>query len=253
MDAGWCWQIDHESRINRGYVYSSNFISDADAEAEFRAKNPRVGPTRIVKFKSGRYERGWVKNVIAIGNASGFVEPLESTSLAAICSQAQAVAETLKICDGFLGPCLIRQYNKRNARSWDAIRQFLAVHYKFNTRLDTPFWQACRSDVDLCGAAEIVEYYQENGPNVAWRTTLIDPSDQFGMEGYLSLLVGQQLPYRQRYLPDAHDQEAWQRIRQAIYYKASRAFSVAEALRLIRSPAWVWPSDMHQQPLGVNR
>lgn len=70
MNAGWCWQIEHEKRINRGYVYSSSFLTDAEAETEFRAKNPKVGPTRVVKFISGRYERSWVKNVVAIGNWS---------------------------------------------------------------------------------------------------------------------------------------------------------------------------------------
>ena len=91
MDAGWCWQIDHEHHINRGYVHSSAYMSAADAEAELRAKNPRIGPTRLVKYVSGRYERSWVKNVCAIGNSSGFVEPLESTGLSAICLQFQAL------------------------------------------------------------------------------------------------------------------------------------------------------------------
>jgi tryptophan halogenase len=250
MDAGWCWQIDHEHRLNRGYVYSSAFIADADAEAEFRAKNPVVGPTRIVKFKSGRYERGWVKNVVALGNSSGFVEPLESTSLAAICAQAQGVAETIRDCDGFLSPSMVKQYNKRNAHSWDTIRQFLAIHYKFNTRLDTPFWQACRADVDLCSAGDIVEYYQDNGPSVVWRVTLIEQGDQFNMEGYLSMLVGQQVPYRRRYVPDEREQVAWSSIRTAVRDKAARAFSVPEALQLVRQPNWVWPAGSHQQAPG---
>src|SRR5205085_6173192 len=73
MECGWCWRIDHENFISRGYVYSPEFISDSDAEAEFRRKNPRVESTRIVKFVSGRYERCWVKNVIAMGNSAGFV------------------------------------------------------------------------------------------------------------------------------------------------------------------------------------
>jgi tryptophan halogenase len=206
-----------------------------------------------VKFKSGRYERGWVKNVVALGNSSGFVEPLEGTSLAAICAQAQGVAETLRDCEGCLGPCLIKEYNKRNARSWDTIRQFLAIHYKFNTRLDTPFWQACRADVDIVGAADLVNYYQENGPSVAWRSTLIAPGDQFNMEGYLSMLVGQQVPYRKKYTPDERDWAAWQSIRQAVYNKVSRAFSVPEGLRMVRSPGWVWPADLYRQPVGANR
>ncbi len=82
MDAGWCWRIEHEQEINRGYVYSSSAISDDQAREEFQRKNPKVKiRDKIVKFRSGRYQRGWVDNVMAIGNASGFVEPLESSGV----------------------------------------------------------------------------------------------------------------------------------------------------------------------------
>jgi tryptophan halogenase len=253
MNAGWCWQIDHEHHINRGYVHSSDFMSEADAEAEFRAKNPKIGATRIVRYKSGRYERGWVKNVVAIGNASGFVEPLESTGLGAICGQSQALAETLVDSDRQPRPTLVRQYNKRHARDWDTIRKFLCIHYKFNTRLDTPFWQACRADADLGDAVEIVDYYKENGPSVAWRKVLLQPGDQFDMEGYLSLLVGQQVPYKKTYVPSERDLAAWDNIRQNVYHRVSRAYNTAEALQMIRSPGWVWPKGLFHLPQGVNR
>jgi len=251
MDAGWCFQIEHEHTVARGYIYSSAFISDAAAEAEYRAKNPRAVSTRIVKFISGRYERSWVKNVIAIGNASGFVEPMEATSLAAICLECTAAAETLHDCDRVLRPSLIREYNKKCARIWDRIRQFLAIHYKFNTRLDTPFWRECREHVDLAGAADIVAYYQENGPSVLWRSTLIEADDQFNMEGYLSLLVGQQVPYRQTYTPGAEALRTWQVIQESIRQKATQAFSVKEALQVVRSPNWQWPKDLYYVPLGA--
>jgi tryptophan halogenase len=253
MTAGWCWRIDHETRINRGYVYDSSFISDAGAEAEYRALNPKAGPTRIVKFKCGRYDRGWVKNVIAIGNAYGFVEPLEATSLAAICNQAEGFAETLRDTGGEIGPCVIKQYNKRNARHWDNIRQFLALHFKFNTGLDTPYWQACRADTDLGPGAELVEYYEENGPSVAWRKTLVEQGDQFDMEGYLSMLIGQQVPTRKQFTPSDRDKAAWQSIRGAVYNKASRAYTVPEALQLVRSANWRWPESMYHRAAGVNR
>ena len=61
MDAGWCWQIEHEDKINRGYVFSSDFISEETAEQEFRTKNPLISDTSVVKFRSGRYENAWVK------------------------------------------------------------------------------------------------------------------------------------------------------------------------------------------------
>ncbi|HTK78374.1 MAG TPA: FAD-dependent oxidoreductase, partial [Gemmataceae bacterium] len=95
MDAGWCWRIDHTHRINRGYVYSSSFISDEDAEREYRAKNPKVESARVIRFMTGHYARAWVKNVVAIGNSNGFVEPLESTAIAHICVMSQNLAEML--------------------------------------------------------------------------------------------------------------------------------------------------------------
>jgi tryptophan halogenase len=181
-----------------------------------------------------------------MGNSFGFVEPLEATSLAAICAQAQGLAETLRDSDGVLGPCLIKQYNKRDARNWDTIRKFLALHFKFAEALDTPYWQACRADADLGGADEIVEYYRDNGPSVLARATLLEQGDQFNMEGYLSMLVGQQVPHSSKFTPDERERVAWQKIRQSVYNQAARAYSVAEALSLIRSANWVWPAEMYR-------
>jgi tryptophan 7-halogenase len=242
MDAGWCWQIEHEHRINRGYVYSSDFISDTDAEAELRRKNPRVGPTRIVKFVSGRYDRTWVKNVVAIGNASGFVEPLESTSLAAISSESQWLAETIAESAGNPTATLRKAFIHATARTWDTIRQFLAVHYRFNRRLDTPFWTACRETVDLCEAADIVDHYVENGPTNLWHKALFDPYDQFGMEGYLSMFLGMQVPTKVRFAPPPPEREKWQRIQQALRNKAPAGLDVREALAIVRHPQWQWPN-----------
>lgn len=247
MDAGWCWQIEHEHRINRGYVYSGDFITDEAADAEFRAQNPKVEKTRIVRFRTGRFERAWVKNVVAIGNSSGFVEPLEATSLGGIAVQCQAIAESLVECEQFIHPTLAVQFNRRNAKVWDEIRRFLAIHFKFNTRLDTSYWQACRADADLGDAQDIVDYYSEVGPSILWRQTLVSTNDQFGLEGYFSMLVGQQVPTRYQYRPSRHDEQNWQRIQQAIRNKVTSAFTVREGLALVRSDTWRWPGVVYKQ------
>jgi tryptophan halogenase len=164
MNSGWCWQIEHDHRINRGYVYSSAFISDEEAEAEFRRKNPKVGSTGLVRFVSGYYERGWEKNVVAIGNAGGFVEPLESTSLFVACAESWALAQSLADSDLMPGEALVGVYNKACRQTWESIRGFLSLHYKFNTRLETPFWRTCQEETDLGDRAEeYVSYYHENG------------------------------------------------------------------------------------------
>jgi len=240
MNAGWCWQIEHEHRINRGYVYSSDFISDEKAEEEFRTQNPQIEKTRVVRFVSGRYERAWVDNVVAIGNAAGFVEPLEATSLGAICSEAAALVEVLQDSDGSPTRGQVRVFNHRVAESWDNIRRFLAIHYRFNIRQQTPFWDACRADTDLAGAEPIVDFYQENGPSDLGRAMLLSPFDQFTMDGWLTLLVGMKVPTNRTFTPSPAEAEHWAKLRAHIRSRAKQAFTIREALAAVRSPRWKW-------------
>ncbi len=240
MDAGWCWQIEHPTRIIRGYVYSSAFISEKDAEREFRSKNPKIFTTRLLKFPSGRYRNSWVKNVVAIGNASGFVEPLEATSLHVICDEAHFLTQILEDCDRQPSRTLMDSYNYLVGSEWDDIRRFLAVHYRFNDRLDTPFWRACRADCDLVGAEPVVDYYRENGPSTFARNTLLKYTDMFGMEGYMTMLVGQKIPYRKTTTPSAAEWQTWNAIRAEHKSLAEAAMTVREALTAISQPAWQW-------------
>jgi tryptophan halogenase len=246
MESGWCWQIEHDHRVNRGYVYSSAFVSDQDAADEFRRQNPKVDGARVVRFVSGYYRRGWVKNVVAIGNACGFVEPLESTSLSLICEQAHSVVESLADSELQPGEQIAAAYNKRNCLNWEDIRSFLAVHYKFNTRLDTPFWRECQTKTDLAGAAVYVEYFRDNGPSVLWRHTLIRGYDVFGFEGWLTLMIGMAVPYRQTHTPSERDWAQWRAIQQASRAEAANGLTVKEAVAMVRSPNWHCGDDFYR-------
>jgi tryptophan halogenase len=249
MDAGWCWRIDHEFLINRGYVYCGAFITDEEAEREFRAKNPKVQTTKPVKFVTGRYQRSWVKNVVAVGNSSGFVEPLESTSLGVICDESDSLVNSLLECDRQPTPTIVREYNKRFALKWDNIRNFLAVHYKFNTGMDTPYWRACRADCDLAGAADVVDYFHDNGPGTYHHQTLLSRLSQFGLEGYWAMLIGQKAPWRQPYVPSPRERDTWRQIQQAFRAKAQHGVSVKEALTLVRAPEFQWPKNLYTDQL----
>jgi tryptophan halogenase len=241
MDSGWCWQIEHEHWINRGYVYSSNFISDEAAREELLRKNLKIAnEPRIVKFRSGRYVRNWVGNVVGIGNAVGFVEPLEATALQVICVEASTLADSLidSLCAPT--PTLIQLYNDYNARAWDDIRDFLAVHYRFNTRLDTPFWQACRADTQLHDAEYLVKFYRENGPSVVAGSQLLHPSNSFGMDGYLALLIGQGVPHDKPHTPSTGEQKIWRDRCNTWAMEARRAMDVKQCLEAIRKPGMKW-------------
>jgi len=254
MDAGWCWQIEHETRVIRGYVHSSDFVSDEKAERELRAKNPRIGETRVVKFPSGRYRNAWVENACAIGNASGFVEPLEATSLAVICNESRLLAETLASCGREPTASLRSLYNRLVGLVWDEIREFLGIHYRFNTRLDTAFWRACRSDVQLSSSLEFIEFYRENGPSAHGAQLLprAHTESAFGIEGYLTMLVGQKVPHEGTWRPDPAEQQIWSKIQAEHRAVGAAGLSVREALAAIRRPDWQWRAQFYKDALKAH-
>jgi len=241
MDAGWSWQIEHENWINRGYVYSSRFISDDDARRELLAKNPKItGEPRTVKFRTGRYQTMWVGNTVGIGNASGFVEPLEASALQVIIVQCRTLADLLYDSDFAPPPTAVKLYNTFIGQLWDDVRDFLAVHYRFNTRAKTPFWDAACAEVDLAGAEPLVEFYRENGPSSLGKTTLLNANNPYGLEGYFALLVGQKVPHAKPYAAPAAEARSMEGHRRDFLTRAKLGLDVRQTLDWIRRPGWTW-------------
>jgi tryptophan halogenase len=247
MNAGWAWQIEHEKHINRGYVFSSAFLSDDEAEAEFRNKNPKVQQTRLVKFQTGSYRRTWVKNVVALGNSAGFVEPLEATALFVICNSARALAVALSDCECDPQPTLRDVYNSTVNRMWQEIRDFLAIHYRFNSRIDSPFWRCCQETTALHGAERIVRFYQENGPSTAFACELLTPETSiFQLEGFYALLLGQKVAHKRIRAPRQEEARILANLRNANNCEARGGFSVEESLALVRGPYWQWTPGFYK-------
>jgi tryptophan 7-halogenase len=239
MDAGWCWQIEHEQFINRGYVFCSRFISDDDARAEFLSKNSKISAEpRLVRFRSGRYRQNWVGNVVAVGNASGFVEPLEATALSILVLTVNSIVETLR--EGLVTEGLRAVHNEFVTELWEETRDFLALHYRYNRRLDTPFWEHCRAETPLQTVGPLVEFYQENGPSALGRLRLQNPDNIFGIEGHLALLVGQRVPHIANHEPSPPEAAIWSRHCNELLQRAQSCLTATEALKLFRHPAWSW-------------
>lgn len=234
MDAGWAWRIEHDDVINRGYVYSSAHISDDEAVAEFKRKNPSLGDVRPVPFPAGAYRETWKDNVIALGNAAGFVEPLEATAIGMICDGILNTIRVFKSSGNAPMPAQRAHFNQMIFKNWEIIRDFLALHYKYNTRLDTPFWQAARADVPLGQAQHICDYYQDVGPDFSLLNTDLK-RDFFGADGYLAMLVGQAVPYRRQANPPEADAAAWTKLRNNINLRARDGMTVQQCCDHLRA------------------
>lgn len=247
MEAGWCWQIDHEHSVNRGYVYSSRFLNDEDARNEFLKKNPKAKTWDFaIKFRSGRLRESWVKNVIGIGNACGFVEPLEATALMVTASQIQTMSDMLYHAQCQPGREMIALFNQIFGESWDHIRDFLSVHYRFNTRLQNPFWTTCCNEVDVSPIQPLIDFYKENGPTGLSRHLLnstFGGKTQFGIEGFLTMLVGMKVPYTNRAPIDPRELQLFRQRCQANRDVAKKGLTVEEALKWVKHPDWQWHGD----------
>ena len=231
MKHGWCWRIDFEDAVTRGYVYSSQFCSEEEAEFELRALQPQLAGAdlRLLKFPSGRRERYIVENVVAVGNASGFVEPLEATSLHLIIEQLYNLTWALTDSDRILTDSLRNLLNERFASTWDDVRDFLALHYKYNEHQDTPFWRHCRAESPLGSLADMVDHYAEVGPS-RLLARLTSNATIFGYGGYASMLLGLRVPTTVKREITHRERQRWDAYRKSNAVAASQTLQMRQAL-----------------------
>ncbi|NQY15494.1 MAG: tryptophan 7-halogenase [Henriciella sp.] len=143
LSSGWVWDIPMQDQRSIGYVHSSHFINQEDAEKEIRAYEGKHGgqlETRLIKFHVGQRQKAWHKNCVAIGLSGGFIEPLESTGLYLSDLGAVMLAEHFPYTDSAMETMAFR-FNRIVSNRYFEILDFINMHYCLSRRTDTPFWQ----------------------------------------------------------------------------------------------------------------
>ncbi len=145
LDAGWMWQIPLQHRMGNGYVFSSRFLTKESASETLLEKITGVPLTtpKPFSFQAGRRKKVWNKNCYALGLASGFLEPLESTSISLI--QTGITHLLTFFPDMSFDQTMIDEVNRRHQHEMERIRDFIILHYKLTKRTDTEFWRYCQA------------------------------------------------------------------------------------------------------------
>jgi tryptophan halogenase len=185
MRAGWRWRIPLQHRTGNGYVFSSRFTDEDEAREELLQSldEPLLAEPRLLRFQAGRRAKSWVRNCVALGLSSGFLEPLESTSIYLI---QIAVMHLISLMPARArDERLIDEFNRRIDLEYERIRDFLILHYHLNSRDDAEIWRYCRTMEVPDSLRRKMELFRHSGIIEAYKDGLFTPPS------WLSVFVGQ--------------------------------------------------------------
>lgn len=183
--AGWQWRIPLQHRVGNGHVYSSSHMDQDEATGILLSSldgKPIKDPHHL-RFMAGHRHKAWDKNVVALGLAAGFLEPLESTAIHLV-QAGIARLMTLFPTTDFSQP-EIDHYNRENARDYLDIRDFLVLHYKATERDDSEFWRYCRNLEAPDGLKAKLEMFRSSGRIIR------EHNELFTEASWLAVMVGQ--------------------------------------------------------------
>ena len=183
--AGWQWRIPLQHRTGNGHVYSSQFISDAEAE-DILLKNidgKALSDPKSIRFTTGKRRKLWDKNVVAIGLSGGFLEPLESTAIFLIQSGISRLMTLFPNLD--FDPALQKTYNSQANFEYERIRDFIILHYHATQRDDSDFWNYVRTMPVPDALKSYMDLFAANGQFFR------DGTEMFGLTSWVQVMLGQ--------------------------------------------------------------
>jgi tryptophan halogenase len=236
LEAGWQWRIPLMHRCGNGYVYCSKFLDEERAQSRLleKAEERAINSPRVIKFEAGMREQFWSKNVVALGLASGFIEPLESTSISLIQTGIEKLMQFLP--DLNMTEERVKEANRLNRLEYERIRDFIILHYKASRRDDSEFWRMV-SDMPMPDSlAQKIAQFEHDG------SVLLGEQESFQEQSWIAMYNGFQVqPKRCKPELDTLDigslKATFEKIKRAIQAGAMHAPSHSDFLKTVLSEA----------------
>lgn len=186
-DAGWQWRIPLQHRTGNGHVFCDDFTTEEKVTETLLANldGAPMGDPKRLRFTTGRREKFWHKNCVSIGLSSGFLEPLESTSIHLIQSNVSKLIELLPT--RAFDPSNEAEYNRQVSHEYELVRDFLILHYHRTDRDDSEFWRYCQNMSVPDSLTDKMALFEGNG------LLYKDPEDLFRESSWVQVMVGQGL------------------------------------------------------------
>ena len=195
-ESGWQWRIPLQHRVGNGITFSSRYVDEDQARATLlgNIEGRTLTEPRLIRFKPGQREKTWQGNCIALGLASGFLEPIESTSVYLIqrnLIRLMQMFPTNGICDSD-----VDEFNMQCEQELEHIRDFIILHYHVTNRRDTPFWRDCSSMAIPASLQHRIDLFRETG------RVFRAPNELFAENSWIQVMLGQGI------MPEQHHQSA---------------------------------------------
>ncbi len=211
-EAGWQWRIPLQHRVGNGVVFSSKHWSDDEAIDKLlsNVEGKVLTEPRVIKFKTGQRRKHWNKNCVAVGLSSGFIEPLESTSIHLIQRSMIRLMQMFPY-DGIRQPD-VDEFNNQMNFEIENVRDFIILHYHVTNRTDTAFWRQCRSMEIPDSLKHRIELFKQAG-----RVFKV-PTELFGENSWIQVMLGQGLePEQYHPIVNMMDEDELQRFLTGIH------------------------------------
>ncbi|WP_111978979.1 tryptophan halogenase family protein [Algibacillus agarilyticus] len=218
--AGWQWQIPLQTRTGNGLVYCSKYMSDEQAQTTLlnNIKGTLLNQPRVIKYRTGTRRQHWNKNCVAIGLASGFIEPLESTSIHLI---QQSIIRLMQLLPGQQNNDANRTlFNKKMRDEIESIRDFIILHYHVTQREDSDFWRYCKNMPIPNTLQQRLDLFRQSGQAYKMEQEL------FGETSWIQVMLGQGIMPEQYHaivdlMPDEELQQFLNQIKTSIARKVA--------------------------------